>query len=104
MEEIDKIFPIIEIKPKVHCNVYEDNKSCVTMAKNWKFSPRTKHIAIKYHHSRRHVNKTMTLYSIKTSEQLVDALTKPLEQTKFQHLRKKFSGWRAKESGRIKRV
>ena len=24
MEEIDKIFPIISIKPKIHCNVYED--------------------------------------------------------------------------------
>ena len=54
MEEIDRVFPMIKIKPKVHCKVYEDNKSCIAMAKNRKFSPRTKHIAINYHHFSQH--------------------------------------------------
>jgi hypothetical protein len=30
--------------------VREDNQSCIAMAKNPKFTPQTKHIAIKYHH------------------------------------------------------
>ena len=67
MDEIDKIFPIIKIKPKVHCKVDEDNESCIAMANNRKFSTRTKHIAIKYHHFKRYVNKTVTLHSIDTS-------------------------------------
>eukprot|EP00957_Ditylum_brightwellii_P043545 3301368-Ditylum_brightwellii.AAC.1 len=30
--------------------VFEDNKSCIAIAKVFKFNPRTKHIALKYHH------------------------------------------------------
>ena len=104
MDEVNKIFPLMTVKPKVHCKlrkhedkldckVYEDNESCIAMAKNMQFSPRTKHIAIKYHHLRRHVNKTTTLHSIDSSEQLADALTKPLEAPQFAYLRKKYSGW-----------
>lgn len=93
MEEIDKIFPLVKVKPKVHCKVYEDNESYIAIAKNRKFSPRTKHIAIKYHHFRRHVNKSVTLHSIDTNEQIADAWTIPLEQPQFEYLRKKYCGW-----------
>ena len=93
IEEIDKIFPLLKMKPKVHCKVYEDNESCIAMAKNRKFSPRTKHIAIKYHHFRRHVNKTISLQSIDTKEQIADAWTKPLDQQQFEYLRRKYCGW-----------
>ena len=93
MQEIDKIFPVNQPKPIIHCNVYEDNnESCIAMAKNRKFSPRTKHIAIKYHHFRKHVNNTVFIKSIDTTEQIADALTKPLEQKQFCYLRKKLSG------------
>ena len=80
MHEIDKIFPVTSPKPIAHCNVYEDNESCIAMAKNRKFSPRTTHIAIKYHHFKRHMNKTVFINSIDTAEQIADALTKPLEE------------------------
>ena len=93
MQEIDKRFPMNRPKPIVHYNVYEDNESCITMAKNRKFSPRTKHMAIKYHHFRRHVNKTVFIHSIDTSEQIADGLTKPLEEKQFRYLRKKSCGW-----------
>ena len=93
MNEIHEIFPIKRPKPIVHCNVYEDNESCIAMAKNRKFSSRTKHIAIKYHHFRSHVNKTVFLKSIDTNEQIADALTKPLDQRQFEYLRKKLCGW-----------
>ena len=46
MNEIHEIFPIERPKFVVHCNVYEDNETCIAIAKNRKFSPRTKHIAI----------------------------------------------------------
>ena len=92
MNEIDKIFPVIKIKLKFHCKVYKDNERCIWMAKNRQFSPRTKHIAIKYHHFRRYVNKTVILHSIDMTEQQADALVKPLEQAKFVYLRKTFCG------------
>ena len=50
MDEINKIFEIKILKPRIHCKVFEDNESCILMAKRRKFSPRTKHIGIKYHH------------------------------------------------------
>ena len=93
MKEIDAVFPVNKTKPIVRCNVYEDNESCIAMAKNRKFSPRTKHIAIKFHHFRKHVDKTIFIHSINTTEQTADILTKPLETTQFEHLRKKLSGW-----------
>merc|ERR1712127_399008 len=93
MQEINNIFPVNSPKPIVHCNVYEDNESCIAMAKNRKFSPRTKHIAIKYHHFRTHVNKSIFLHSIDTLDQTADMLTKPLDESQFVKLRKNMNGW-----------
>ena len=55
MREIDVIFDLYIPKPKFIVKVHEDNQSCIAMAQNPKFTPRTKHIAIKYHHFRKHV-------------------------------------------------
>ena len=93
MEEINKIFKLHMPKAKMFCNVYEDNESCIAMAKRRKFSSRNKHIAIKYHHFRKHVGKTIMIHSIDTKEQTADILTKPLEPGLFEHLRKKLCGW-----------
>ena len=93
MKEVDAIFPIKQPKPIIRCNVYEDNESCIAMAKNRKFSPRTKHIAIKYHHFRSHVDKSIFIHSVDTNEQIADMLTKPLEEKQFEYLRRKLSGW-----------
>ena len=68
LKEIDMIFPVRQQKPEIHCNVYGDNESCIAMAKNRQFSPRTKHIAIKYHHFRKHVGKTIMIHSIDKRE------------------------------------
>ena len=93
MKEIGGIFPLHMPKPIVHCDVYEDNESCIAMAKRRKFSPRTKHIAVKYHHFRRFVDKSIIIHSIDTKEQTADIMTKPVEVGLFQHLRKKLCGW-----------
>ena len=93
MKEVDKVFPLDQPTPLIRCNVYEDNESCIAMAKNRKFSPRTKHIAIKYHHFRSQVGKSIFINSIDTTEQIADLLTKPLDERQFQYLRKKMSGW-----------
>ena len=93
MNEINKIFKISTPKPKIHCKVFEDNESCISMAKRRKFSPRTKHIGIKYHHFRSHVGTTVSIHSIDTKQQTADILTKPVEESLFKHLRAKLCGW-----------
>ena len=52
MEEINEIIPLHVNKPEFYCKVWEDKQSCITMANSQKFSPQTKHIALKYHHFR----------------------------------------------------
>ena len=50
MKDIKVIFPLYLPQPKFVIKVQEDNQSYIGMANNPKFSPQTKHIAIKYHH------------------------------------------------------
>ena len=50
MKEINVIFPLYLPLPRFVIKVREDNQSCIVMAQNPKFSPQTKHIAIKCHH------------------------------------------------------
>ena len=94
LEEIKEVFPIHTPTPEIHCKVWEDNNGALSLAQNQKFSPRTKHISIKYHHFRDHVNRgTVTIHPIDTKEQTADIFTKPLDEALFVHLRKKLNGW-----------
>ena len=94
MQEISGLFGIIPRKPVFKCTVWEDNDSCITVAQAPKFTPRTKHIAIKYHHFRSHVSKgSIVIKPIDTSEQIADMLTKPLNGKSFCYLRKNLMGW-----------
>jgi len=92
--EVSCIFDIKLPKPQVHCKVFEDNRSAITIAEASKFTPRTKHIALKYHHFRRYVKeKIIQIYPISTHEQTADIFTKPLDDKTFLYLRKKLNGW-----------
>ena len=94
MKEIDTVFPLHLPDPKIHCKVFEDSSSCIAMAEAEKFTPRTKHIAIKYHHFRRYVKeKIIQIFHINTAEQTADIFTKPLDETLFIYLRRKLNGW-----------
>ena len=74
LQQMDKVFPIGIQTPKIHCKVWEDNESCISIAKNQKFSPQTKHIAIKWHHFRSFVNDgSVSIHSIDVMQKsLVD--------------------------------
>ena len=77
LQEIKEVFPIYTPKLEIHCKVWEDNNGAISLAKNQKFSPRTKHISIKYHHLREHVNKgTISIHPIDTKEQTTDIFMK----------------------------
>jgi hypothetical protein len=50
MRGMNVIFPLYLPSHKLIIEVCEDNQSCIAMAENPKFTPRTKHIAIKNNH------------------------------------------------------
>ena len=84
--------PSIDVKLK--CKLIEDNKGSEELAKTPKYRPRTKHIAIKYHHFRQWVkNGIMEIVRVDSEEQQADIFTKPLTIKRHEYLRKQIMGW-----------
>lgn len=85
----------------IQSKIFEDNNGCIFTAEAPKLSPRTKHIAIKYHFVRNYFNKNPTncmkhpfvLKKIDTLEQKADIFTKGLKADTFLILRKLLCGW-----------
>ena len=83
MKEIASLFGLLTREPISKCTVWEDNESCITVAKTPKCTPHTKHIVIKYHHFCRFVSDgTIIIKSIDTTEQLADIFPKRLKEKK----------------------
>jgi hypothetical protein len=94
MKEMNSIFGDKDTKPTVHCTLFEDNNGALELAKAPRYRPRTKHIAIKYHHFREHVKKgAVSIEPIDTKEQIADQFTKGLQNAVFEYLRFKLLGW-----------
>jgi hypothetical protein len=65
------------------------------MAEAQKFTPRTKHISLKYHWFRTFIigpRKLLNVKYINTKEQTADILTKSLDEPSFTHLGRKTNG------------
>jgi len=98
-KEIDCVFPLFTPTTDFCLTVYEDNLLTIAMAESLKFTPRTKHIAIKYHHFRSRVqclsnpNGDIRIKYINTKKQLADLFTKPVDDTTFFSFRKLVCGW-----------
>ena len=76
------------------CTVFEDNNGALELANVPKIRPRTKHIAIKYHHFRTYVQQgDVRIVKVDATGQEADFLTKPLVQQLFYYLRCKVMGW-----------
>jgi hypothetical protein len=75
--------------------VYEDNSACIVLATTEStFKPRTKHIALKFHHFQDQVrNGTVQIAKVATDKNWADIFTKPLVKQKFQNLRYLMMGW-----------
>ena len=94
MKETAGLFGILTRDPVFRCTVWEDNESCITVAKSPKFTPRTNHIAIKYHHFQQFVSDgTIIIKSIDATEQIADIFTKPLGENSFCFLWHQLMGW-----------
>nr|GEY57202.1 integrase, catalytic region, zinc finger, CCHC-type, peptidase aspartic, catalytic [Tanacetum cinerariifolium] len=67
--------------------IYCDSKSAIAISCNPLQHSRTKHIAVRYHFIKEHVEKgTIELYFIKTDYQLADIFTKALPVDRFNYL------------------
>ena len=89
-----KGFPIRSSTAKVTCRVFEDNSGALEMAKVHKYRPRTKHLNVKLHHFRSYIDgKQITIHAVRTTSQIADYLTKPLNAKTLIPLRRKVMGW-----------
>jgi hypothetical protein len=99
MKEINVILPLYLPKPKFLIKVHEVNQSCIAMVNNPKFSPRTKHIALKYHHFQKHVitqsnpNGFISIDYYSTNDQIADIFTKPVRDDIFFRLQNLLLNW-----------
>ncbi|GKA41965.1 retrovirus-related pol polyprotein from transposon TNT 1-94 [Tanacetum coccineum] len=67
--------------------IYCDSKSAIAISCNPVQHSRTKHIAVRYHFRKEHVEKgTIELYFVKTNYQLADLFTKALPVDRFNYL------------------
>ena len=95
MEEINEIFPFYISNPNFMCTVHEDNQSCIRMATVTILSPRTKHIALKYHNFKSNINKgQIKIECISADMQKADILKKPLADDIFSPLRHILCVWK----------
>jgi hypothetical protein len=78
---------------KLSADLFEDNQGAYELAKAPKMRPRTKHIALKYHHFREHVsNGTIKINPTGTKDQIADIFTKGLPKHSFMFLREQLCG------------
>nr|GEV05353.1 ribonuclease H-like domain-containing protein [Tanacetum cinerariifolium] len=67
--------------------IYSDSKSAIAISCNPVQHSRTKHIAVRYHFIKEHVEKgTIELYFVKTDYQLANIFTKALPTDRFNYL------------------
>ena len=66
--------------------LYEDNEAAVYLAKNQHVSARTKHIDIREHYVREHIQELGTIVKIKSEDNYADILTKNVTVHNFEYL------------------
>jgi hypothetical protein len=94
LQEFSKATKLIVGDTIAHSTIFEDNRGCVDLATAPKLRPRTKHIGLKYHHFRSHVeNGSIKIQWIDSKNQLADIFTKPLAVSLFEYLHFHLLGW-----------
>ncbi len=94
IHKLGKFFNYSPAQVTTHSTVFEDNKGCVDLIAAPTMKPRSRHIAIKYHHFCEYVRRGgIKIQWITTDKQLADIVTKPLPLGKFEYLRQLLLGW-----------
>ena len=84
LKEIRNNVPFKDKSPTIHCTIFEDNMGCMDLVKTPRMRPRTKHIALKYHHFRSSVKLgSVSIQYIETHDQIADIFTKALTILSF---------------------
>ncbi|KAJ9536815.1 hypothetical protein OSB04_un000039 [Centaurea solstitialis] len=83
-----------------HIPIYCDSKSAIAITCNPVQHTRTKHIDIRYHFIKDHVERgTIELYFVNTEYQLADLFTKPLDEKRFNFLISKLGMFDPQDQG-----
>ena len=100
MDLVKEVAHVLKIPSKdsstLHCTIWEDNVGALTLAQLElpRMTPRSKHIAVKYHWFREHVaSGRLKVCKIDTLEQIGDLFTKGLGIKLFEKLRARLVGW-----------
>ena len=94
LDEIQTILSLEEFTSTAYSTIFEDNQGCVKLANGPKMNPRTKHIALKYHHFREYVKSgDIRVQHVRSEDQKADIFTKGLVKAKFEHLRNLLCLW-----------
>lgn len=96
MELVTNVAPeITDPETCLKSTVWEDNNGAISTVLSPKMTPRTKHIAVKYHFSRSHIgpDKGIDIEKIDTDLQKADILTKGFTMDSFEQKRKLLCLW-----------
>jgi hypothetical protein len=85
----------LEEKGLLHSTIFEDNNGALGLATSPKMTPRTKHIAVKYHFFKDHIGeeKGIRIVKVDTEFQKADIFTKGLPLDDFERIRGLLMGW-----------
>ena len=73
--------------------LYEDNNGAIVVATSPSMTPTSKHIAVKYHWFRQHVEEEFVIRKIESENQKADIFTNRLQGQIFVRIRKLLCGW-----------
>jgi hypothetical protein len=80
----------------IRSTIWEDNQAALILATSDppRLTPRSKHIAVKYHWFREHLKKgVIEIKAVSSELQWADILTKPMKRVQFEAARKHLLGW-----------
>ena len=93
LSDITNAFGLEDVTAHAHSTVFEDNNGALQLANTGNLTPRTKHIALRYHHFRSEVDSgNIVVKHVESKEQVADIFTKGLTDN-FVYLREKLMGW-----------
>jgi hypothetical protein len=91
---LDKPFSITRTSTLEATTIFEDNASCIVLAHSEGTKVRTKHISLKWHRFKDHIQKgDIKVVKIASNLNWADIFTKPLSKVKHDTLRRFIMGW-----------